>query len=182
MKNALFLLMTLVTSSSGFGQVPPPPEAYAKDGTIRLMALMLRGAGLYDANDYVQAQIFYLKALEANKKNPELKGVGLAILYSNLADTYFFQSNFKESITWMQKALATKQLDTSLVAHNHYNMACAYHEMGKIDWALQKLKLALDTAKASAEMRAKYRKLTLADQQLAKLRTNPKYQSMMKDY
>lgn len=157
-----------------------PKEAFGKDGQMRPIAYMIKGAALFDGGRFAEATEFYEKALSVNQKNPELQGEALDQLVSQLADAYFFQNKFAEAIPHMKKVLEGGRLAPKGQAHNHFNLACAYHELGQFDEAARELKVTLAVAKASPELLGKYEMMARTDKQLAKLQARPDFEQLLK--
>src|SRR5690625_2706215 len=92
------------------------------------------GDRLYDKYEFIDAQNVYKKVID--------RGHASAQIYSDLADSYYFQSNYSEASVWYEKLLSNYPEE---VSPTHYMSAIqGYKSLQKYDKANQVLKAYTD--------------------------------------
>jgi tetratricopeptide (TPR) repeat protein len=96
------------------------------------------GSVFYMQKDYVNAVIYYAKALEQEKTVPELGDDLWTVLVDNLGMAYAFTGDYDKAKATYVYGLAAKPEYPMF----YYNLACVYAETKDLDSALQNLALA----------------------------------------
>jgi len=99
---------------------------------------MLDGAETYLKRDYAGAIAPYSKALEMEKKTPTLSKHGVRVLVDNLGIAYVMTGDLADAKTTFEYGISREGNYPMF----HYDLACTYAEMGKLDEAIASLKTA----------------------------------------
>jgi tetratricopeptide (TPR) repeat protein len=102
------------------------------------MQLFRMGSALYLQNKYDQAILPYQKALDLEKRQPQLDKTLWRVLIDNLGMAYGMTGHLTEAKATFEQGI---QADPTYPMF-HYNLACTYSEMNDLDHAMQSLKTA----------------------------------------
>jgi tetratricopeptide (TPR) repeat protein len=96
------------------------------------------------------------------------RGAQWALYQDRLAHHYLRLELYSEAIAAYQQLIQRGEL----LSHAHYNSACAYAKLGKVDQGIQHLEIAIDNGFDDAEQ-------IDSDRDLDNLRKNPRYHALL---
>ncbi len=111
-------------------------EAQAPQGNS--LDYFRQGSRLYLQRNYAAAAVPYQKALDLEKRHRTLDKNFFLVLVDNLGMSYGISGNLGKAKEVFEYGLS-QEPEYPLF---HYNLACAYGEMGKMDESLEELRLA----------------------------------------
>jgi hypothetical protein len=117
---------------------PLPQQTQSKDKDIDINAYMTEGSRFYLQRNYPAAAERYQKVLDAEKSHRTLNATWFRVLVDNLGISYGISGDLARAKETFEYGL-TQDAQYPLF---YYNLACTYGEMGKMDEALEQLRLS----------------------------------------
>ena len=130
------------------------------------MEYMKEGSEFYLKSEFKKAIIPYSKALELEKKHPELDPILWHVMVDNLGISYGITGDLKNAKETFEYGLSKDDKYPLF----YYNLACAYAEMEDLENAIAQLKLAF-----------KYRKNMLPGETMPDPGTDDSFQRFMRN-
>lgn len=124
--------------AEGFPKATPPLNLDPRDVVDKVQKSVEEGTRSYGKQDYKRAADAYAKALELEKQVPTLMDLQWKVLLDNLGMSYGISGQRDKAKEVFEYGLSKAPTYPMF----HYNLACAYAEMGKRDEAISSLRRA----------------------------------------